>query len=157
MEGHDVELPVNGGTLLSKALHFRGLTNYFFQLYTEDDSYKEPIARYHRSRRQLVSEQYSKTAGELLTSSSTEFFTPTMDDGRAVSMFSSTSTLAPSPSLKPIYTSTPATLALLPRAKEIQDLVVLSMLFLEKQSRARGPGFRDDKRMLVYMAGAPSV
>ena len=52
------------------------------------------------------------------------------------------------------FIHTPGTLVLTPRAKEIQDLVVLSMLFIEKQSRERGGGVRDSNTTFALMVAS---
>lgn len=78
---------------------------------------------------------------------STYSLTPTLTDTHSIS-----STLADARSIRSVSTigtrrpdgRTPGRLDLLPRAQEIVDLVVLSVLFLEKQSRLRGGGVNDN-------------
>lgn len=78
---------------------------------------------------------------------STYSLTPTLTDTRSI-----TSTLADSRSIRSVdtlgrrsdVTRTPGRLDLLPRGQEVMDLVVLSVLFLEKQNKLHGGGVADN-------------
>ncbi|KAJ3534053.1 hypothetical protein NM688_g7191 [Phlebia brevispora] len=83
-----------------------------FELYTADDRYTAPIARFNRSRRIHVDPL------------------ATVPSDPAASVVSLTPTVVDSKGAR-----TPATLVFLPRALEIRDLVVVSFLFLEKTHR----------------------
>lgn len=87
---------------------------------------------------------------------STYSLSPTLTHNQPVSptssVFSATSTV--SLRTRRSYFRTPGTLVLTSRAREIQDTVVLSLLFLEKQSRTQSAGLRDDSTMVGYMVGA---
>ncbi|GJE94564.1 hypothetical protein PsYK624_107340 [Phanerochaete sordida] len=115
------------------------------ELYSDHDNFSVPIARYHRSRRMLDSSQSSSdpekpSAGPMASQYS---LTPTLTDAQSI-----TPTLTDARSVasvaRPRVVHTPGQLALLPRALEIRDLVVLSLLFIEKQQRTQGGGASDN-------------
>ncbi|KAI0696785.1 hypothetical protein BC835DRAFT_1414020 [Cytidiella melzeri] len=124
-------------------------------LCSEDDNYTAAIARFTKSRR-----IYTPTSGLISPSAttlrpqgdpaaSTLSLAPTLTDTASI-----TSTLidvspSASPSTTPARQFTPATLQLLPRAVEIQDLVVMSFLFLEKNRRTREQGGLSNERVVV--------
>lgn len=58
---------------------------------------------------------------------------------------------------RPRIVHTPGQLALLPRALEIQDLVVLSLLFLEKQRRLQNGGTNDNSMVGVRTGATLAV
>ena len=120
-----------------------------------------PIARFSRSRRihsrldghgvaihsgPLIQRSITSTASLLLLS-------PTLADTQSVSPtligtsgHTSSEGRYANAELSSGRRFTPATLSLLPRAVEIQDLVVLSFLFLEKNRRSKdGSGFSGER------------
>lgn len=141
---------------------------HVLQLCSEDDDFTSGIARFERSRRiytpssptsSLSSPSVTTLRPTSLSDSpaaSVLSLSPTLtdtasvtstliDDGRSisgVSTFSTYSTTGPSRRF------TSATLQMLPRAVEIQDLVVLSFLFMEKNRRTRDQGSLSNERVM---------
>ncbi|PSR74269.1 hypothetical protein PHLCEN_2v10013 [Hermanssonia centrifuga] len=103
-----------------------------FELYTADDKYASPIARFHRPR--LIHVPLSLESD------------PSPND----SAVSSTPTLINS---KHRYPQTPATLVLSSRAVQIQDTIVTSFLFLEKSHRIN----ETEHQSRADVLGAPDI
>lgn len=123
------------------------------QLFTADDNYTSPIAKFQRSRTVYPLPQLSPDATGSVLSFSSTIASPDSDtfslastlvdaETRSVAtVVSSESTaLRVRSSVQVGRQRAPATLTLTPRAMEIQDLVVLSFLFLEKYHRTRESG-----------------
>ncbi|KAJ3552843.1 hypothetical protein NM688_g3935 [Phlebia brevispora] len=127
------------------------------QLFSNDDNYGTPIARYQRSHAILdppitqIASLSSTPSPSLLSLSPT--LTDSVRDTDAQSIATTlasaeTQSIAPTLVDEPrtilprriIKQRSPATLLLTSRAAEIQDLVVLSFLFLEKYHRTRESG-----------------
>lgn len=101
------------GAISLSADHTKAYTHSHLQLYCADDNFASTIARFHRSRRIPMSQMNSTNVDPMESSIS---LAPTLVD-------------------PPASGKTPAVLELAPRAVEIQDLVVVSFLFLEKVRR----------------------
>ncbi|KAI0091341.1 hypothetical protein BDY19DRAFT_935240 [Irpex rosettiformis] len=122
-------------------------------LTSEDDNFASSIARFTRARR-----IYTSTSGLSSPSDATLrtavgsgasilSFSPTLTDTASITP-TLTESISPSLSGAPERRFTPATLDMLPRAIEIQDLVVMSFLFLEKNRRTRDQGGLSNERVL---------
>lgn len=140
-----------------------------FQLFSEDDNYVTPIAKYARSRSIYIPAGLTPSPPISPTSPSTLSLSPTLTD-KDTDVQSIAPTLAsidaqsiaptlvdndePRAVLSPPRISkqrTPATLLLSPRATEIQDLVILSFLFLEKYHRTKESGAANSNSFPGYV------
>lgn len=143
-----------GSTPFVCLVHSYGVTSaaspLLVQLTTEEDNYGSSVARFNRSRR-IYDPPYSfsspsdATLRTIISSGASVLsLSPTLTDTASISPTLTDGASQASPQRR----FTPATLEMLPRAIEIQDLVVMSFLFLEKNRRTRDQGGLSNERVL---------